>query len=116
VVGGPEEIAFHEVETWRVLHRIPRRPVGTLPPQFAFTHDSKLCAAALPPDRVLLLDAVAGVELATLPATPHILSRMAFSPDDRFLAAASTDHHLLLWDLEELRHKLRDLGLDWQIP
>jgi serine/threonine protein kinase len=116
VVGGPEEIAFHEVGTWRVLHRIPRLPVGTLPPQFAFTHDSKLCAAALPPDRVLLLDAVAGVELATLPATPHILSRMAFSPDDRFLAAASTDHHLLLWDLEELRHKLRDLGLDWQIP
>ena len=48
-----------------------------------------------------------------LSAGPHILSRMVFGPDDRLLAAASTDHQVLMWDIEKLRHELRDLGLDW---
>ena len=31
---------------------------------------------------------------------------MTFSPDDRFLAATSSDHRVLIWDLEKLRHEL----------
>lgn len=112
-VGDSEQVRLHEVGTWRTLHAFPRRPIQPLPPQFAFTRDSRLCAAVLPPDRVLLVDTRAGVELAVFPVGQHILSRAGFSPDGRVLAAASTDHHVLLWDLEETRRQLRDLGLDW---
>jgi serine/threonine protein kinase/WD40 repeat protein len=112
-VGDSEQVRLYEVGTWRLLRAFPRRPIQPLPPQFAFSTDGRLCAATLPPDRVLLLDTVKGEELAALPATPHIVSRVAFSPDDRILAAASTDHHVLLWNLEETRKRLRELGLDW---
>jgi serine/threonine protein kinase/WD40 repeat protein len=112
-VGDSEQVRLHEVGTWRTLHAFPRRPNQPLPPSFAFTPDSRLCAAVLPPDRVLLVDARSGAELAVLPAGQHIVSRAAFSPDGRVLAAASTDHHVLLWDLEATRSRLRDLGLDW---
>ena len=112
-VGDSEQVRLFEVGTWRLLQAFPRRPIQPLPPQFAFSSDGRLCAATLPPDRVLLLDTVKGEELATLPAAPHIVSRAAFSPDDRILAAASTDHHVLLWDLEGTRGRLKELGLDW---
>jgi WD40 repeat protein len=112
-VGGSEEIRIHEVGTWRALHALPRRPIQPLPPQFAFSPDSRLLAAVLPPDRVLLVDVQSGVELAVLPVGQHIVGRAVFSPDGRVLAAASMDHHVLLWDLEETRRRLRDLGLDW---
>jgi len=112
-VGGAEEIRFHEVGTWRVVYAFPRRPIRPLPPEFAFMHGSRLCALTLPPDQFLLVDPIAGTELATVPAGPHILWGLVFSPDDRFLVAASTDHHILIWDFAKLRHELGALGLDW---
>jgi WD40 repeat protein len=113
VVGDSEQVRLYEVGTWRLLRAFPRRPIQPLPPQFAFSSDGRLCAATLPPDRVLLLDTVNGEELATLPASPHLVSRAAFSPDDRILAAGCTDHHVLLWDLEATRGRLKELGLNW---
>lgn len=92
---------------------LQRRPIRPLPPEFAFMHGSRLCAVTLPPDGVLLVDTTTGAELASLPAGPHILWGETFSPDDRFLVAASTDHHILIWDFAMLRHELRELGLDW---
>jgi len=38
---------------------------------------------------------------------------VTFSPDDRFLAATSSDHRVLIWHFEKLRQELRKLGLDW---
>jgi serine/threonine protein kinase/WD40 repeat protein len=112
-VGDSEQVRLYEVGTWSLLRAFPRRPIQPLPPQFAFSSDARLCAATLPPDRVLLLDTEKLEELATLPASPHIVSRAAFSPNDRILASASTDHHVLLWDLEQTRARLKELGLDW---
>lgn len=36
-----------------------------------------------------------------------------FSPDSRLLVARSEDGSALLWDLQKIRQKLTDLGLDW---
>jgi WD40 repeat protein/serine/threonine protein kinase len=116
VVGGRDEIRFYETGSWRMLHSVPRRPPGQLPPSFAFTSDSHLCAAVLPPNQVVLIDTATGIELATLPVVHHAVSRPAFSPDNQFLAVTSLDHHLLVWDLAKLRGKLRELGLDWTDP
>jgi serine/threonine protein kinase/WD40 repeat protein len=113
VVGGATDIRFHEVDTWQLLHSVPRDPPGQIPPATAFTGDGALCAIVLPPHRVLLVNPETGEELATLPARHHFLVKAAFSPDQQYLAAVSTDHRLLIWDLERLRGRLRELSLDW---
>jgi serine/threonine protein kinase/WD40 repeat protein len=112
-VGGSTEIQFLETGTWRLLHAIPREPKGQLPPSITFTTDSELCAVVLPPNRILLLNPLSGAPLATLPARSHFVVKAAFSPDQQTLAAVSTDHHLLIWDLQRLRAKLDELGLNW---
>jgi serine/threonine protein kinase len=113
VVGGSTEIRFLQTGTWQLLHSVPRQPPGQLPPAVAFTADSGLCAIVLPPNRILLVDPTTGAELALLPARSHFPIKAAFSPDQQTLAAVSTDHHLLIWDLGQLRRKLGQLGLDW---
>jgi serine/threonine protein kinase/WD40 repeat protein len=112
-VGGSTEIRFLQTGTWQQLHSVPRQPQGQLPPAVAFTADSRLCAIVLPPNRILLVDATTGAELALLPARSYFPVKAAFSPDQRSLAAVSTDHHLLIWELDQLRSKLGELGLDW---
>ena len=112
-VGGAEELRFYDVGTLRVVHSIARHPSRPLPPEFAFMRGSSLCAVALPPDEVLIVDTRSGAQLATLPASGYILWGVSFGPDDRFLAVTSSDHRVLIWDFEKLRHELRELGLDW---
>jgi WD40 repeat protein len=56
-----------------------------------------------------------GDEIASLPAETYSIARLSFSPDDRFLAIACVDHHVLIWDITSLRRKLRDIGLDWDV-
>ena len=51
--------------------------------------------------------------LAPGPASSSILWGVSFDPDDRFLAATSSDHRVLIWDFVKLRHELSELGLDW---
>jgi WD40 repeat protein len=91
----------------------PPAPEPALRPEFAFTHGSSLCVIALPPDELLIVDTKTGAELALLPARSCILWAVSFSPDDRFLAATSSDHRVLIWDFVKLRQELRKLGLDW---
>ena len=112
-VGGAEELRFYDVGTLRVVHSIRRHPSRPLRPQFAFMRGSSLCAVALPPDEILIVDTTTGAEIATLPASSCSLWDVSFGPDDRFLAATSSDHRVLIWDILKLRQELRELGLDW---
>jgi serine/threonine protein kinase len=112
-VGGSDEFRFYDVGTLRVVHSISRQPSRPLSPRFAFMRRSSLCAVALPPDEIRLVDPETGTELARLPANSFILWDVSFGPDDRFLAATSSDHRVLIWDLVTLRDELRELGLDW---
>ena len=112
-IGGAEELRLYDVATLRAIHSIPRHPSRPLPPEFAFAHRSSVCAVALPPEEILIVDTTTGAELAVIPASSFILWSVSFSPDDRFLAAASSDHRVLIWDFGQLRHKLGEIGLDW---
>jgi len=112
-VGGTEELRYYDVGTLRVAHSIPRHPNRPLRPVFAFMSRSSFCAVALPPDEILIVDTATGAEVARLPARSAILWGVAFGPDDRYLAATSADHRVLIWDFVKLRHELRELGLDW---
>jgi len=45
---------------------------------------------------------------------PGGMSPLALTADGRFLAVSSEARRLQVWDLMEVRHRLRDLGLDWE--
>jgi WD40 repeat protein len=100
--------------TFRVAHVVPRTPSGALPALATFSHDSRVCALIVPPNLIQLVDSASGKPLVRL-QTPerHLFTRLAFSPNDQFLAAGSLDHYVLLWDLFKLRAKLTELALDW---
>jgi len=57
-----------------------------------------------------LYDAPAAKPLLPLP--PDTIP-LALSPDGRYLAARVNSRHLQVWDLEEVRRQLANLGLDW---
>jgi WD40 repeat protein len=65
-------------------------------------------------DRILrLIDPLTGKEYARLTSPDNrILKALRFSPDGRWLAAA-TEANVQLWDLQLLRHELAALKLDW---
>lgn len=64
-----------------------------------------------------LVDLETGEELAVLPVPEsHNLTAYQFSPDGRFLAAETVKGAVQLWDLQHLRARLRDMGLDWDPP
>ena len=97
-----------------MVHSLPLHPPGSLIRHVAFTSDSRLCAVVLPPNEVQLIDPSGGTELIRLRLSAgHLLAKPLFSPDNQFLVVTSTDHHVLIWNLAELRGKLRELGLDW---
>jgi WD40 repeat protein len=127
---GSTEVAFSPDGRWFVVsdnrnvrffdaggqlaHTIPRDPEGTLPAAVTFSPDSRLCAVIVPPNHVEVVDSEWGSKLVSLHTPePHLLTRVAFSPNSQLLAVASLDHYAILWDLTKLRGKLRDLGLDW---
>ena len=112
-VGGETEIRFYETESWRLVQTVRRASPG-FRPNIQFASNSRICAVALPPNQLQLMDVQTGAELALLQSHEnHMLGRVTFSPDDRFLAAVSGDHNVLVWNLTELREKLRELQLDW---
>jgi WD40 repeat protein len=47
-----------------------------------------------------------------LPLPPGTLP-LAISPDGRYLAVSADQRHAQVWDLAEVRHQLRAIGLDW---
>jgi len=47
---------------------------------------------------------------------PVFLSWLAFSRDGSQLAAATLNGKIQLWDLGLIRHRLAEMGLDWQSP
>ena len=114
-VGAPRDIRFFEVGSWRLKHALERPAADELPPAFAFTSNSRLCAVASR-DHVLLLDVEMGGRLATLRGETNAMARLSFSPDDRYLAVASADHQVLVWDIVALRRELGRIGLDWTSP
>jgi WD40 repeat protein len=52
-------------------------------------------------------------DLKTLLPLPVDTLPLAVTPDGRHLAVSVESRRLQLWDLEEVRKQLRDLGLDW---
>ena len=112
VISGVSNFRFLETGTWREAKVIPRDRSDPSAGEIAFALRADLAALIVSRSRIRLVDWESGREFATLStAEERHVSTIAFAPDDRHLVAASTDHHLLVWDLVMLRAQLTELDL-----
>ncbi len=83
----------------------------------AFSGDGRLMALGIAPDQVLLADAATGRELARLTTLRSVNpAPLVFSPDGTKLIASTNQKTVLVWDLRQIRDRLKERGLEWDVP
>jgi WD40 repeat protein len=116
LAAGTMEYRLFEVrgnpEQWLEVRRIPRQSYALVAGNAAFAAHKPWLAVQADEQEIQILDLPSGQELARLPSPWPQVSRMAWSPDGRWLASDSR-MGTRLWDLHLLRTRLRELGLDW---
>jgi serine/threonine protein kinase/WD40 repeat protein len=118
VTGSPLEYCFWEVKSWSVARRVSHSVSGyEFWPMMAFSRDGKIFAGTYLRNKIRLHDTATGEALADLEApTLRTISGLAFNHDGSRLAASESWDSLHVWDLQRIRQKLADLGLDWNQP
>jgi WD40 repeat protein len=106
-----------EVGSWTAAPPLPlpdNRPnLGAA----AFSPDGRLLAIVCNLYTIQLIDLQNYRPLGLLRSpSPVVLHTIQFSPDGRQIAGAGTLGRLLLWDLHQLRSRLREYALDWDWP
>jgi len=117
VTFGRNQLLFWEVGTWRL--GTSYAPIGINLPMAgsAFSPDSRLLAIAPDSRDILLLDSQTARSVATLEAPYQVqVSALRFNRDGSQLIAADVLNEVHIWDLRALRKRLRELGLDWELP
>lgn len=89
-------VRIFEMETGRVLHRLPAHEGETL--AVAFHPRGDLLATGGRDGRVRLWDVRSGTRLRTLEGHPQGIYQIAFNPDGTRLASAGWDEGVRLWD------------------
>ncbi len=115
-LGNGREYRFLKTGSWEPGLVIPMEHRSNLFGPIAFAPDGTHFAIAMNNKTIRLLDARGGRELATLDnGNPAIVLTMEFSRDGRRLAVARWGHSVQVWDLPEVRRRLADMGLDWDL-
>ncbi|MBI4600925.1 MAG: hypothetical protein HY721_03105 [Planctomycetes bacterium] len=115
LVAHYKSYSFHEAGSWRPARELPLAE-PRYPPPMAYAADGTILALMPRHTDVELLDPRTHEPLLRLEVPGGLIpNSLAFSPDERRLAA-STTRGVLLWDLETIRAELRVLGLDWESP
>lgn len=110
------ECILWKVGTWE---RGPSIPLGrtSAPSNVEFSPDGRIVSVARTMAEISLLDARDLHELARLkPRESTILSAWRFSPDSSLLAAGTSEGWVDIWDLRQIRARLKELQLDWDLP
>jgi WD40 repeat protein len=106
------ELCQWEVGTWTRL-----RCISAAVDRIALSSDGRLLAARSGMTRIKLLQADSLEEVATLEPPGLAPHSFAFSPDGTLLAAFMTRNlATCIWDLRQIRARLAELGLDWDLP
>jgi WD40 repeat protein len=87
-------------DTWEVAHKLEGSPSGVR--HLAYARDGKTLATAELDNRIRIWDVATGKLLTELASRGKIVSRVAFSPDGKMLAAADGNGHkrIDIWELE----------------
>jgi WD40 repeat protein len=109
-----EGYAVWDTRDWRLAwKRSKANPHSTHGAAAAVSPDGRL-AACSQGKSVVLADLPTGADIALLePPHPQFIAALNFSPDGRWLVAASRHHYLHLWDLRFLRERLAAMNLGW---
>ncbi|MCB1126713.1 MAG: hypothetical protein KDM81_09475, partial [Verrucomicrobiae bacterium] len=114
-VGTSTEFVFYDTDTWQCSTRLKRDVVNALSGILAYSADGSRIAIAHGIRQVRLLAAGTKPVLATLNAPhPERITDLGFSRDGRYLAAATDNREIQLWDLDRLQEELSQLGLGWE--
>jgi WD40 repeat protein len=114
--GAGAEFCLWEVGTWKRGPSI-RLERTSDPARMAFSDDGRMLAVERTMTELVLLDPHELRELARLQSRePMILTQLRFSPDGGVLAAGTASGYLHLWDLRQIRARLQDMHLDWDLP
>jgi WD40 repeat protein/tetratricopeptide (TPR) repeat protein len=117
VTSPPRDGALRvwELGSWHPERTLPRP--NAKPLTIAPTPDGMMLVSMEPgPPR--FFNTATGKELATLEAPRNYggAAGARFSPDGTWLAVATGNHTVHLWDLRAIRRGLADLDLDWELP
>jgi Flp pilus assembly protein TadD len=91
---------------------------GDFSSSHAFSPDGRVVAVGAGTCEIVLYEISAGREVARLTdPNGQRPAWMPFSPDQRYLTGISYDFkNLFMWDLHEIDHRLKELGVPWEWP
>jgi WD40 repeat protein len=112
-----DEYRFWRVGSWKPDHAIPRKADAEA--FIIFSPDSRTVAISTAALGLKLVEADTGNEIATFDDRGEGLPA-GFSPDGTRLITtcqnAPAGPTLRLWELPEIRRKLKEMNLDWSAP
>ncbi len=114
LAATPDGVTLWSTANWQRLHQWKLN--GTTPSglNIAFSPDSSVLAVMQSNGILELLDTQSRQRLASLTgAQTGGFNMLTFSPDQRWLIAATSELESQVWDLTTLRHELAPRGLDW---
>ncbi len=114
IVNMPQRVDCYQCRSWQRFHSFPRGEMDQDLGVAAFSPGGRLSAFTLQPRKILIHHWETGQNLIslTLPEFNEIQA-LAFSHDDRFLAALTDAPNVYVWDLEKVRGYMEAFGLAW---
>lgn len=111
-VGASTEFQIYDTASWQSLRRIPRDVANALSGIPIYSPDGQILALTHTVRQVRLVAPETGEVLANLSAPhPERVTIMSASRDSGYLAVATDNREIQLWNLAQLRAELGRLGL-----
>jgi WD40 repeat protein len=117
IIARSDEFSFWDVETLRPVRRL-RREVAQYPGWVAFSPDGRLMVLEMAPAVLHVKEVATGRTVAKL-EDPHgdRATWQGFTPDGtQLVVVASFASAIHIWDLREVRTRLKEMNLDWDWP
>ncbi len=112
-LGGDDENRVLDTRTWQIVVRWPRQASG-LYGNTVFSIDNSLLLIQHTREDIARIRTGTWDEVLRLQSTAReALGSACIGLDSRWLAALGTSSEVWLWNMTELRRRLRDPGLDW---
>lgn len=115
--AGTSASKVFETGTWKEILSFPTERNGSLPGLAAWSSGGRMLAITRQGNEVVLLDSRDWSRLATLRiGFQPAVQTLTFSPDGRKLGLVHNADEAEIWDLLLLKARLRELGIDWNLP